>query len=255
MPFEEFNWLEIQKKYMDALAAFNSPNPFTGSASFKPANPFEQLNPFMQPSKPSFESFWVNAMNDWWKSVKPENVNEHQELFGKVLEQCRNYYFMSEQFSKLIEGIAEVKGKNQDIIKFINQQFNEMESAFMSAQGNFSWSNLIDSCEQPIELMKNAFSNMYSYSGDVFNDMNPEVKKLRERFLSVPGLGYSREVQDKFQELIRLWANYQDNYQEYQTVMTRLNHDSLEVMRKHIIAMSKKDEDINSMKQVYDLWV
>ena len=69
-PFEEFNWSEIQKKYMDALMAFNTPNPFN------------------QPTKPGMESFWVHAMNDWWKNVRPETPHENETLFEKVIEQC-----------------------------------------------------------------------------------------------------------------------------------------------------------------------
>ena len=230
-PFDEYNWSEIQKKYMDALMSFSrAPN-----------------------SSP--DSFWVNAMGDWWQTVKPKASNEDADLFEKVVEQCRNYYFMSEQFSSLLEGINKLKGKNQNINSFINKKFEEIESAFTGVPTHFNWSTFIDNCEQPVELMKAAFSNMSLYSNDMFSDVNPELRKMRERFFSTPGLGYSRETQDKLQEVLKLWANYQDDYQDYQSVMAKLSHDALELMRKRIIKMSKNNEDINSMRQVYDLWV
>ena len=81
------------------------------------------------------------------------------------------------------------------------------------------------------------------------------IGRLRARLLSMPGLGYSRETQDKLQELLRLWGEYQDNYQEYQSVMTRLNQESLALMQKAISKRFRNDKDIRSLKQLYDLWI
>lgn len=236
-PFDYSNWAEVQKKYMDALTSFNSANPFTNKATV------------------SQESFWVKAMDDWWKSVKSGTYNEKESLFEKVIDQCRNYYFMSEQFSNLIEGMSNLKSKNEDITSFINKKFQEMESFLTANQNNFHWSNLVDICEQPVELMKKAISSMPFNYGDLFADVSPEAKRIRDQYLSIPGVGYSREMQEKLQETVRLWAVYQDNYQEYQLALSKLNHEALELMRKKILRMIKKDEELNSMRQIYDLWV
>jgi poly[(R)-3-hydroxyalkanoate] polymerase subunit PhaE len=235
--FEEVNWSEIQKKYFDALKAYNSPNPFSGSSN-TPA-----------------DSFWVNAMDHWWKSIKSESGYENETLFEKVIDQCRNYYFMSEQFSGLVEGMANSKLRKHDLNSFINSKFKDIESMFSGSQTNLSWSSLFDACEQPYELMKTSLANMSLDSGGLFNNISPDIRKFSDQVLSMPGVGYSRETQDKIQEAIKLWANYLDNYHEYHSVMTKLNHDALEKMRKKILRMTKKGEEINSMRQIYDLWV
>ena len=56
-------------------------------------------------------------------------------------------------------------------------------------------------------------------------------------------------------DAIKLWANYQENYQEYQSVMLRLNQEALDLMRDRIISTSKDGESIDSMRQIYDLWI
>lgn len=229
-PFDEIDWSDMQKKYMDAFMAFKSP-------------------------KPSMDSVWINAMDDWWKSAKVEMPYESSNIFGKVLDQCRNYYFMSEQFSSLLEGMNRSKSNNEQITDFINNKFKEIESAFSSSENLFSWNQFLDKCEQPIDLMESAFSNPSFDPGDLLNSINPDLRNLREQMLSIPGLGYSREAQDKSKQAMKLWANYQDNYQEYQAVMTRLNHEALDLMRKRIINLSKEGENISSMRQVYDLWI
>jgi poly[(R)-3-hydroxyalkanoate] polymerase subunit PhaE len=233
----ETNWADYQKKYFDALMAFNPSSSFTNNS-----NPLEN-------------SFWNNAMDHWWSSMKSNPTIENEALFEKVLEQCRNYYFMGEQFSSLIDGISKFKNDKQNISSFINKKFKEIESMLSETSANFSWSSFIDACEMPYDLMKkNASSNAFNFTS-LFDNINPEINRIRDQFLSMPGIGYSREIQDKLLKLVKLGAVYQDTYNEHHAVMSRLNNDALELMRKNILRMSKKGEDFNSMRQVYDLWV
>ena len=237
IPTVDTDWFEIQKKYLDALMAFTPSNPFATT------------------SKPSPESFWVNAMDQWWQSVKPATPKESETLFEKIIEQCRNYYLVSEQFSNLIEGMSNLKQKDKDIIAFINKKFEEIEPIISASQNIFNWSNFVDACEQPLEIMKKMMAGMPFNMSDAFAGIKPEARKIMDQYLSMPGVGYSREFQEKVQEATRLWAIYQDNYQEYQIAISKLNHDALELMRKKILHMTKKGEEINSMRQIYDLWV
>ena len=229
-PFDEHDWSEIQKKYMDALTAFKSP----GS---------------------TMDSVWINAMDDWWKSAKTDMPYESSNIFEKVIDQCRNYYFMSEQFSSLFDGMKGSENNKDQMTDFINKSFKEIESAFSSGKNTFNMNGFLNNFEQPIDLMKSAFSNSSFDPGEILDGLNPDLGKLRDQMLSIPGLGYSREAQDKSKHAIKLLANYQENFQEYQSVMLRLNQEALELMRKQIISMPKNGESIDSMRQIYDLWI
>ncbi len=229
-PFDELDWSEMQKKYMDALMAFKSP-------------------------ESTIDSVWINAMDDWWKSAKIDMPYESSNIFEKMLGQCRNYYFMSEQFSNLLDGMNRSKNNKEQMTDFINKSFKEIESAFSSGQNTFNLNGFLDNFEQPIDLIKSAFSNSSFDPSEILDGLNPGSGKLRDQMLSIPGLGYSREAQDKSRYAIKLWANYQENFQEYQSVMLRLNQEALELMRKRIISMSKDGESIDSMRQIYDLWI
>jgi poly[(R)-3-hydroxyalkanoate] polymerase subunit PhaE len=229
-PFDELDWSEMQKKYMDALMAFKSP-------------------------ESTMDPVWVNAMDDWWKTAKTDMPYESSNIFEKVLDQCRNYYFMSEQFSGLLDGMNRSKNNKDQITDYINKSFKEIESAFSSGKNTFNLNGFLDNFEQPIDLMKSAFSNSSFDPGEILDGLNPDLGKLRDQMLSIPGLGYSREAQDKSKYAIKLLANYQENYQEYQSVMLRLNQEALDLMRERIISMSKDGESIDSMRQIYDLWI
>ncbi len=236
-PFEDFDWVDIQKKYVDALNAFNTP-------------------------KPSMDSVWVNAMDDWWKSAKPKSQFEGANIFEKVLDQCRNYYYMSEQFSNLVEGINKLKNNNENITAFINGKFKDIDSSFFDGTNTFNWNSFAENYAPPNDFIKSAFSDpsafsdiMSKFSNAIPNGSTPGIGNIAEQFLSSPGLGQSREAQDKVKQAIKLWTDYQKNYQEYQSVMTRLNQSALELMRTRILEMSTNGEDISSIREMYDLWI
>ena len=229
-PFDGLDWSEMQKKYMDALMAFKSP-------------------------ESAMDSVWLNAMDDWWKSAKTDMPFESSNIFEKVLNQCRNYYFMSDQFSSLLDGMNSSKNGKEQIIDFINKSFKEIETAFSSGKNTFNLNGFMDNFEQPIDLMKSAFSNSSFNPSEILDGLNPDLGKLRDQMLSIPGLGYSREAQDKSKHAIKLLANYQENFQEYQSVMLRLNQEALDLMRNRIISRSKDGETIDTMRQLYDLWI
>ena len=230
IPFDGLDWSDFQKKYIDALNAFNSP-------------------------KPTVNSGWVNAMNDWWQFNKPETPNENMNMFENVLEQSRNFYYVSEQFTNLVDGINKLKNNNKGITDFINSKFKDIDPSVFGGNNSFNWNTLADNFEQPIELLKKTFTDSSVFSNTMFNESNPGMGKIAEQLFSAAGLGANRETQDKHKLAIKLWAKYQDNYQEDLAVKARLNKDALELMRTRILEMSAKGEDISSMRQVYDLWI
>ena len=237
-PFGNMDFTDMQKQFMDALMNFSQGQSAVGS----PGNNFSGTN-------------WADAMDFWWKTFKPQTGPQSDNIFNKMLEQCRTYYALSEQFAKLYEGMQNAKQGSDDFVHFLNDQMQNMETVMADNHQLFSWTNFIDQCEQPVELLKNLLSSSPLYTGEVINEFSPELKKLREKFLTIPGLGYSRETQEKIQEALHLWAQYQDKYQEFHAVMSRLNHDAMDLMRKRLLKMHKEGENVESMRQIYHIWV
>lgn len=235
-PFDNLDWSDIQKQFMDAVMGKKE-------TFGMPGNNF------------SSNTSWADAMDFWWRAFKPESVSANENVFNKMLEQCRSYYLLSQQFSEIYQAMQRAQQGSEDIVQFLNEQFQNLESLLAENNQIFNWTNFVDQCEQPADLLKNFMSSAPLYTGDVFNELSPELKKVREQFLSVPGVGYSRETQEKMQEALRLWASYQDNYQEFHSVMARLNHDALGLMRKRLIQMHKEGESVDSMRQIYNIWV
>ena len=250
------DWLGMQRRYLDALSSLGAGSPFAAANPFQAAAPFSPLNPFGAPAGPVPGAPWANAMPGWWSSARPAAPDDTRDFFGKVLEQARHYWSMGAQFSKLIEDIAACEGNKKAILDCVNARFKALQAACAAAAHNASPADFTQQYEALLALMQAAGTGLSPWFGAGAGNFAPEagIGRLRAR-LSMPGLGYSRETQDKLQELLRLWSEYQDNYQEYQSVMTRLNQESLALMQKAIIKRSKKGEDIRSIKQLYDLWI
>lgn len=234
-PFDSVDWSDMQKQFMDAL---------TGNK-----------NPFAMPgSNFSSGTSWADAMDHWWSAFKPQGIG-NDNVLNKMMEQCRSYYLLSQQFSEIYQTMQKAQQGSEDFVHFLNEQFQNLENLFAENNQLFNWTSFVDQCEQPVELLRSFMSSTPLYTGDVFNELSPEMKRVREQFLSVPGVGYSRETQEKMQEALRLWAIYQDNYQEFHSVMARLNHDALGLMRKRLVKMHKEGESVESMRQIYNIWV
>ncbi|MBL1141346.1 MAG: hypothetical protein HND53_04860 [Proteobacteria bacterium] len=257
---DQIDWADYQKKYFDALMSFNAtPSSFNKPGSIE-------------------DSFWNNAMEHWWKTMKINSGTsfENKNLFEKIVEQSRNYYFMSEQFSNLIEGISKYNNRKNDVTDFVNDKFEDLKSMFLETSNNLketsenlSWGKFIDEVnwadfqkkyfdayESPFEkLSSTASDNINNFANMFAGGINPDMEKLRDQILSIPSVGQNRETQDKFQNLIKLGAVYQDYSNQNQIAMTQLSQDALELMRKEILRMNDKGEELSSMRQIYDLWV
>jgi class III poly(R)-hydroxyalkanoic acid synthase PhaE subunit len=71
----------------------------------------------------------------------------------------------------------------------------------------------------------------------------------------VPGVGPDREAQAQMQKGIKLLSEYQQVSGEYQTEMSRVGVEALEAMRLRILEMAEQGKKINSLREIYDLWV
>ncbi len=232
---DDLNWSDFQEKYFDALKSFNSADTLFNNNS-------------------SANSFWSSAIDQWWTSVKTGENTHNENLFEKIVGQSQNYYFLGEQFSNLINGISSLNNK-KDVNSFINKTFEDLQSMFSQKSSGLSWGSLSGAFDMPFAGMKNNTSDgMFDFS-NMFDFNNADMKAMRNKLLSMPGIGHSRESQEKIQKLIKLGAIYQDNAIENQEVMTQLSQDALELMRKKILHMNKKGENFESMRQIYDLWV
>ncbi|RKZ47477.1 MAG: hypothetical protein DRQ58_06590 [Gammaproteobacteria bacterium] len=217
------DWFQNQKQYMDAWSSFQNfmPNSSTG------------IPPMAE------------AMNSWWKSASPSLSGQNHDFYSKMMQQGQSFYFMGEQFSKILEGMKGVTQQSEDWQTALNNQFESMKSMFegMTANMNGGFTNV----PGMTDVLTGGLNDKYFETA--------EMTSMLDKLLSIPGVGPDREKQAQMQEGIKLFNEYQQVSNKYNAEMSKVGVAGLELMRTRIIEMAEKGETIDSLRQIYDLWV
>jgi len=215
------DWFQNQTQYMDAWSSFQK---------------------FM-PNSSSGIPQMAEAMNSWWKSASPSLSGQNQDFYSKMMQQGQGFNFMGEQFSKILEGMSEVSKESDDWQTALNDQFESMKSMFEGGNAG----------------IQGAFtSSPFMMGGLGLNDEQFKIAEMTsniDKLLSVPGFGPDREALAQMQEGIKRLYDYQQVSSEYQAVMSKVGIEALEAMRLKILDMAEQGEEINSLREIYGLWV
>ena len=94
-----------------------------------------------------------------------------------------------------------------------------------------------------------------SVKSEGLRDVAGQIHERIDQFLSIPAVGYMREWQEQTQGGVRLTMDYQQALQEYVHAHGRLGVDALERLAAKIIERAEQGREINTLREVYDLWV
>jgi class III poly(R)-hydroxyalkanoic acid synthase PhaE subunit len=212
------DWFQNQKQYMDAWSSFQNfmPNSSTGILPM------------------------AEAMNSWWKSASPSLSGQNHDFFSKMMQQCQSYYFMGDQFSNLMQGMNELNSQSEGWQSALNGQFESIKSIFEQSH-----------------TLQDTIPTIPFMEIDLQNDYLKVIELLTssDKYTSIPGMGSNRESLEQMQEGMRLTKEYQLVSHEFNGLMNKVGVEALEVMRLMIIEMHERDEEINSLRQIYNLWV
>ena len=222
-PFWNTDWMQNQKQYMDAWSSFQQ---------FMP-NLSSDINPMYA------------AMNNWWNDASPSLSGQNHDFYNKMMQQAKSFYLMGDQFNKLLEGMKDQDSQTKDWQKILNDNFEAMKSIFnetnASIQDSFAASPFMR-------------SGAHSGAHDEYFKM-AGMTSFIDKLLSVPGLGPDREAQAEMQKAIKQINEYQQLACEFQTQISKAGVEALEAMRSRILEMAEQGDEINSLHEIYDLWV
>ncbi|MGH8654070.1 MAG: class III poly(R)-hydroxyalkanoic acid synthase subunit PhaE [Gammaproteobacteria bacterium] len=244
-PFWNEDWVKLQKQYWDVWTAVQ------GDVGDKP-NP-KNNNP------------WAEVLDQWSKFLHPNGNEDTAALFERTVTQGKAFFQLSDEYTKFLKSASELTKASDDWQTLLRDRFEEVKSAFSSFQiphggpvgGLAAFWNL------PLDTWRRTVSGASLLPGDFLQTVKPEVwegvseglHERMERFLSVPGVGYTRESQEQVQETVRLTVNYQRAWQEYANAHACLGINTLERLSERVIQGIEKGEELKSLRNVYELWV
>jgi polyhydroxyalkanoate synthase subunit PhaE len=238
-------WLEAQKRYWDAwtdMAQRGLDAAMPGSRA--PANP------------------WADAMEQWWKAVSPSAPKPAEDVFSQLVNMGKNYFAMAEGLSKPTTS-GDVSEMVQNWMRTLSEAFGKagqgMNPLAAMGLGGKTGRGAMPFWDLPFDTWSRTMSAGSPVPGDFLKafegDVPAGMRAQMDRFLSAPAIGYGREYQEQYQKFSRLVMEYERAMGQYQAGFGELGQKSLETFQKHLEAAADASGPVNSVRQVYNIWV
>jgi polyhydroxyalkanoate synthase subunit PhaE len=205
---------------------------------------------------------WAKGLESWWSGLGGELNQPAQDFFQRIVDQGKSFLGLSEKFTALF--------KDGDISNWqatLQTKIAELNASFAANPGTFdpsgSWMRLLPFFELPMDTWNRTLSSAALFPGDFlktvkndnFSSTAEHVRSHLGQFLSIPGVGYTREWQEGAQQSAKLFLEYDQAFGAYNQAHARLGIDALELLRDKTVAKAAAGEEIKSLRQLYDLWV
>jgi len=198
---------------------------------------------------------WEGALDHWWQALSPAAPDMTKDFMGKMMEQGKMFFRMADTFTRDLSGAQEA---GTDGWQAINHTLEDIQKAFIGAyDGNDeSLHKMLAFWELPYDNWQRMMSSLAPTPGDLLRNMpHDQVKEGMHRFLSAPGLGYTREEQSQYQDLMRKSLDYQRALQDYMSFFSHIGVKSTDRMRATLQGLASEDKAIDSARSLYDIWV
>jgi class III poly(R)-hydroxyalkanoic acid synthase PhaE subunit len=241
-------------------------NPFTQNPFLQQANPFAN-SPFAQVGAAA--NPFQGAIEQWWSAMKPG-------MPGDVGTVAQRFYDMGKNFMSMAEGTFGAAAQEQPdaamnmwitsmhtvLEQWINQIQNNMDIITPDLPGVSgttltAWAQLADSVAPWMNMSQHFLKEVAEGHLPGGIEM-PGVGAAQEQFLralSVPGLGYTREQQERLQRLARHLLTYHDAFRGYKLAFAKTALSTLDAVQKRLQEMHKQGNKIDSLRGLYDMWV
>ncbi|WP_462321573.1 class III poly(R)-hydroxyalkanoic acid synthase subunit PhaE, partial [Halochromatium sp.] len=246
--FLDDSWLKLQRDYWDGLAKMGR----------------QAMGVENSPASNSAAAPWLAAMEQWWKTFSPAAADPARDFMQRLMDQGQAYFSLAEQFTKgLSEAGLGLGGDANRAWDWLNQTIEQMQKGFSGAGSdqNESLQRMLGFWEMPLDNWQRMMSSLSPMMpGDLLRNMphgmmRGPMQEGLEQMLSAPGLGYTREEQARYQDLMRAGIDYQRAFQDYSGFFNQLGVKALQRLRDQLQQKSEAGETISSARGLYDTWV
>lgn len=239
------DWIVLQRKYWDAWSQLCQQ---TLTSNLLPT---DLPNP------------WAQALDHRWKAVAPGVPQENQDLIQKMMDPGKSFFGISEEFTRFLGNLSQPAKSYGNWQELFLARIGELKTTLSQASTEGAakaMRGLFPFFEMPMDTWTRTFSSASPLPGDFLQVLKPEglADELHDRigrFLSVPGVGYTREWQEQAQRGARLLLDYERALREYTQLHSKAGIDTLERLSKKVIERAEKRQEIRTVRELYDLWV
>ncbi|OQX35558.1 MAG: hypothetical protein B0D96_06510 [Candidatus Sedimenticola endophacoides] len=200
------------------------------------------------------EAPWESAMRHWWQALAPGAPDAGGEFMQKMIDQGKMMFGFAERFNAELAGQA----GGAQWGEVLNRAFAGLQKSFSgeAAKGDDALHRMMAFWEMPLDNWQRMVSSLSLTPGDLLRNMpHGDPQANIERFLSAPGLGYTREEQGQHQQMLLKVVAYQGALQDYARFFSGIGTQSVDRMRARLDKVGEAGETIESARALYDLWV
>jgi class III poly(R)-hydroxyalkanoic acid synthase PhaE subunit len=234
-PFWNEEWMKTQQKYWENWTEMS-----------------RKAMGLEEPPKSPLES----AMEHWWQGVSPASSDIAGDFMNKMMDQTKSFFRLAETYYKNAEeGQSWVDAANRTVADLQQMFSGSMDNLFSGADnaGDDALHKMMAFWEMPMDNWQRMVSSLSLVPGDLLRNM-PHNDGI-ERFLSAPGLGYLREEEGQYKQLMQRVVEYQRALAEYMRFFSNLGLLSANRLREKVQALVEEDKQIDSARGLFDLWV
>ncbi|MFZ1539142.1 MAG: class III poly(R)-hydroxyalkanoic acid synthase subunit PhaE [Chromatiaceae bacterium] len=197
---------------------------------------------------------WEGALDHWWKAYSPAAPDMSRTFMERMMEQGKMFFRMAENFTR---PLSQAGGGATDAWSVMTNTLNEMQKAFSGGQdqGDQALHKMMAFWELPYDNWQRMASSLSPMPGDFLRNMPHAAGNTVDKVLSAPGLGYTREEQSQYQDLLRRGMAYQKALQEYMSLFSGMGVKSVNRMRESLEQMQASGKVIDTARGLYDNWV
>lgn len=237
-------WSDAQKRYWDAWADLAKMGPFT------------QAQPHVNTSK---EPQWGQGLDQWWKAVSHyTEAGPTADVFQRVVSMGKTYMSMAETTYKVQN--SELKGMDAvntwvDVLEKSFHSWVEQLNAGKITVHDFGLGQAaMDSWQRVLKSLGMQMAQSLGNGGfqmPMLENWQEQLNKL----LEMPAVGNQQETKERWDKLLRLAKDYQGCVDNYLKAYAKQGLQAVRVLRTRIEALKAKGKGIETLRQLYDLWV
>jgi class III poly(R)-hydroxyalkanoic acid synthase PhaE subunit len=234
-PFWNEDWMKTQQQYWENWTEMS-----------------RQAMGLEQPAKSPLES----AMDHWWQAVAPATGDFNREFMEKMMKQSKSFFRLAEHYYQNAgESNNWLDAANRTVADLQQMFSGNMENLFSGAEtaGDDALHKMMAFWEMPLDNWQRMVSSLSLLPGDLLRNM-PHAEGM-ERFLSAPGLGYLREEEGQYKQLMQHVVEYQRALADYMRFFSNLGLLSVNRLREKVQELVDEDKQIDNARGLYDLWV
>ncbi|MBF0161768.1 MAG: class III poly(R)-hydroxyalkanoic acid synthase subunit PhaE [Magnetococcales bacterium] len=205
-------------------------------------------------------------MDDWMRVFgvySPESAPEKSAMTN-MMAAASSFVRMSQEIFQSLQKMGEGIQDGADWTKMLDRSIQQAKGLFTGQDGGKAALDPMAAWGQPLQLWMGMLKNNPLFStpalqSAVMTGMQSGLEEQGEAWLqqvlATPGLGLTREKQERLQEGMRDLLLYRKAAQEFHTLTSQVNVQALDLLHKRLLERGATQKPLESMRDLYVLWV